>query len=726
MKNLFLTILFLLVPALLLAQSNTSRSNPVEVKVDIPDVHVMPIETDLFLENFNGDNSTAGLTARGWVWINNDGGGTSTTFQGNTTVFSSYEGPADGYVGQNFNGANGFLIDQWLITPAVTVTAGDTISFWYRSTNTGTTVYPDSIFVRVSPTGGATIADFTINLGKYKVPNDTWTNWRGTFTVGGSVRVAIQYYMTNGGVSGSSSDYWGMDLFRIATGGAPVGPGPATNPSPASNAQNVAINTSLSWTNPAGVTGTQVFFGTDAANLTSVYNAGPSTSYTPTMLSYSTNYFWRVNSTDASGTTVGATWSFRTMDDPNATTLIVYDSSSVNGRASRDSVATALTQMGQTFLFWNKGGQTNAVSRSFRNFTKVYWLGEGSSVMSAVQKDSIKAYLNSGTPANKKALVIFSEDIGYQFGRTAATTYDLDFVNTYLNFNYVLDRPASGANQGLVGVAINTNQTDSTVGTWPDVFSVFNAANGDALYRHRVVADPTHVAGVGRKAPGYEVATFGFDIRSLRPAADSPAGSTVLRLVSGGTSYVPVELVSFSASVSGTSVSLNWATASEINNSGFAVERASNGEFVQIGFVAGSGSTTERRSYSFVDNAAPGSYSYRLKQIDYDGSFEYSNAIEVDVIAPAVFALGQNYPNPFNPSTKINFSLAVESMVTLKVYDLLGQEVTSLINQVMGAGSHTFNFDASKLNTGVYMYKIEASGVNGVNFTDVKKMLLMK
>jgi hypothetical protein len=193
------------------------------------------------------------------------------------------------------------------------------------------------------------------------------------------------------------------------------------------------------------------------------------------------------------------------------------------------------------------------------------------------------------------------------------------------------------------------------------------------------------------------------------------------------TGVVPVELTSFAASVSDGKVNLNWATASETNNYGFEVERKAEGqEFSKIGFVSGFGTTTETKSYSFEDNTvSSGVYTYRLKQVDFDGTFEYSNEVEVDM-TPSTFSLSQNYPNPFNPSTKINFSLASDSKVTLKIFDVLGQEVTTLVNGTLSAGVHNLNFNASSLNSGVYFYTIEAKGVDGTNFTSTKKMMLTK
>src|SRR5690606_11557988 len=133
------------------------------------------------------------------------------------------------------------------------------------------------------------------------------------------------------------------------------------------------------------------------------------------------------------------------------------------------------------------------------------------------------------------------------------------------------------------------------------------------------------------------------------------------------------------------------------------------------------------QNYSFTDkNLTPGTYTYRLKQIDFDGTFEYSSEVEVDFAVPSEFSLLQNYPNPFNPSTKIAFTLPVESHLTLKVFNLLGEEVTTLYNASKDAGAHSFDFDASNLNSGIYFYQLEAQGIDGSSFSEVKKMMLTK
>jgi subtilisin family serine protease len=191
---------------------------------------------------------------------------------------------------------------------------------------------------------------------------------------------------------------------------------------------------------------------------------------------------------------------------------------------------------------------------------------------------------------------------------------------------------------------------------------------------------------------------------------------------------IPVELSSFTAAADENSVTLNWTTSTETNNSGFSIERKTplDERWTEVGFVPGFGSTTERKSYSFTDeNLVMGSYSYRLKQIDFDGKIEYSNEVLAEVSAPKNFALAQNYPNPFNPSTTIEFSIPLTSNVSIQVYNVIGELVSSLVNQTLDAGYHQFNFDASSLPSGTYVYQLKATGQSGT-FVDTKKMLLMK
>ena len=168
--------------------------------------------------------------------------------------------------------------------------------------------------------------------------------------------------------------------------------------------------------------------------------------------------------------------------------------------------------------------------------------------------------------------------------------------------------------------------------------------------------------------------------------------------------------------------SLTWMTATETNNLGFEIERSiNNSEFNKIGFVDGKGTTAEVQRYSFADKIVEGKLGYRLKQIDYDGSHEYSKVVEVDLINVNSFALEQNYPNPFNPKTIINYELPITNHVNLSIYNLIGQKIFTLVSKKQPAGSYKVEWDASNFASGIYVYRLEANGL-----VMDKKMILLK
>jgi len=192
----------------------------------------------------------------------------------------------------------------------------------------------------------------------------------------------------------------------------------------------------------------------------------------------------------------------------------------------------------------------------------------------------------------------------------------------------------------------------------------------------------------------------------------------------------PVELVAFSITLNNNIVVLNWKTATEINNYGFEVERkilsqvqSDESNWVKIGFVEGHGYSNSPNEYYYADNEKlfELSVSYRLKQIDTDGTFKYSRAIELKSSVMQKYSLAQNYPNPFNPTTNITYTIPQSSYVTLKIYYVLGNEICSLVNGYQDLGSYHVRFDASKLSDGIYFYRLNAG-----NFSQIKKMILIK
>jgi C1A family cysteine protease len=210
-----------------------------------------------------------------------------------------------------------------------------------------------------------------------------------------------------------------------------------------------------------------------------------------------------------------------------------------------------------------------------------------------------------------------------------------------------------------------------------------------------------------------------------------PAGTANLciKALTLDESNIPVELTSFTAINSGSVVQLSWTTETETNNMQFQVERKlinskTAGDWALIGYVEGKGTTTEPQQYTYndnINNITATEIQYRLKQVDFNGEFTYSDVVTVGDIAPFEFRLDQNYPNPFNPSTRIKYAITNKQFVSLRVYDALGNEIASLVSEEKPSGTYEVEFDANHLSAGVYFYKI----VTG-HFIQTKKMILLK
>jgi len=272
------------------------------------------------------------------------------------------------------------------------------------------------------------------------------------------------------------------------------------------------------------------------------------------------------------------------------------------------------------------------------------------------------------------------------------------------------------------------NATNGNVGYWDNApaqtLAAWQTASGQDA--NSISADPLFVAvddlhlqnttspvvGKGIQIPGFAKDIDGNDRDSIPEigAHEFPG-------------VIPVELVSFVAASNGNSVVLSWETATETNNSHFEIEkRSENNAYTTIGKVTGAGTTVQPVKYSFTDNN-PGAAKvyYRLKQVDFDGSFSYSKEVEADVEVPTVFELSQNYPNPFNPSTTIRYAIPEDARVTLEVYSILGELVATLVNDVQPAGKYNVVFNAAKFASGTYVYRLTANQT-----VITKKMLLIK
>lgn len=317
-----------------------------------------------------------------------------------------------------------------------------------------------------------------------------------------------------------------------------------------------------------------------------------------------------------------------------------------------------------------------------------------------------------------------------------------DAVHRYdLNGNY-LDNFASSIQFPQQVVELPNGNVMVAVFSVPSGFAIYSPTGVQLSFWTQVTGN----RGVARLGNGNYLTTNGGGIHELDTLGN------LVRTINAGTNMqyinlidfsevIPVELSSFTAKIINDVVELNWTTSSEKNNSGFEIQRATaNNSWERIAFITGNGTSTEINKYSFNDNLNDlrSSYGnenvrikYRLKQVDYDGSFNYSKEVEVDLSPiPSEFALNQNYPNPFNPSTVISYELSSESYVTLKVFDLLGREVATLINnEFKTAGKHEVEFNINnkaaainqQISSGIFFYSLTAG-----NFSATKKLLLMK
>ena len=285
---------------------------------------------------------------------------------------------------------------------------------------------------------------------------------------------------------------------------------------------------------------------------------------------------------------------------------------------------------------------------------------------------------------------------------------------------------AAGAIYGTTVLALNTTylivaKYTFVPGDLNDLISVWAFADGTLPATEPVTGEVIDY-GTNTKADNGD---FGFVTLRQGTTGQSPTMTIDgIRVQKSWSEVLPVELTSFSASVTKGAVNLSWKTATEVNNMGFNVERSANkSDWTKIAFVQGNQTSISTIAYSYVDKSVSnaGKYYYRLKQIDNNGSFKYSSIVEADVNSPSVFSLNQNYPNPFNPSTIISYSLPQASNVKLIVYNAIGQPIRVLENGFKNSGTYNVTFNASELSSGIYFCKIEAG-----QFSQIRKMMLLK
>jgi PKD repeat protein len=376
---------------------------------------------------------------------------------------------------------------------------------------------------------------------------------------------------------------------------------------------------------------------------------------------------------DGTNTDMETKVDYITVTDPNQVTDTLFCDSFENGLGS--------------WVVSNNGGTTGCVWQiRFAPFPNSYTLPLTSTggIMAADVDEC-----GSGSTMNSTATIVQTFDF---------SIYDVVTIEFDNDWN-VIDA------QDEAHVEVSTNGGSTWVGVWDQIGT-------DISNTHESVNISSLAAGNSN---------IKIRLRSVQPGWDW--WWVLDNFCIYGMYIVPVELTSFTTQVIKEGVELNWRTATETNNQGFDIERmSSSSDYEKIGYVAGFGTTTEPKTYSFTDSKLDaGTYTYRLKQMDFNGSYSYSDEVNADVTLPLEYALEQNYPNPFNPSTTIKYSLAEDGFVKLAVYNMLGEEVATVVNNVQKAGRYEVSFNANNLSSGVYVYRIEAA-----NYTASKKLILLR
>lgn len=552
-----------------------------------------------------------------------------------------------------------------------------TLKIWYKVTA------GDATSARIWSywkNGGTNLTD---NADELRGPNNSyfdnnegaWTKYEITLTAPAS---ADGFYFEVRTYSGATV-YW--DDFSFIKSTAITAPVATTEDASSITSSTVTLNGTV---NDKGAETTVTFqMGTSPSVYTmGPYAASPSTITAGTGntavlkalsgLTESTTYYYRVVATNSEGTINGTEKSF------------VAEDTGVEP-AQRDLLVSEVVGDGADSDNGNNNGFVEIFNASNHTITldnvelRYYNTNPGS----ASQTIALSGNISSG-----QYLVLTQSQTGFN----ALYGFDADFIGSSFYFNGG-DDGVDLYSTSLAAVLDNFNENGSggSPWTWNDdnVFERSDTTGTDGT----LVASWTEIA-IGNGTP--------------RGSNSNPP--------------LPVELTSLIATAINKGVMLNWSTATEVNNYGFDVEKKSIGNWVKIGFVDGHGNSNSPNDYSFIDSSPSiGEISYRLKQIDTDGAFEYSEIVTATSTNLAKYELHQNHPNPFNPSTVISFSLPEVSLVKITVYNAIGQKVIELTNKQMDAGTHTVNFDGSNLSTGFYFYRLETQ-----NYSKTMKMILLR
>jgi hypothetical protein len=651
---------------------------------------------------------------------------------GTYSAFSNY-GPAAGD-------------ETWLVSPRVTVQSGDSLSFWLRKQYTSNYI-PDSLIILISTTD-TNKASF-VQVAGYNVNSLTGSvfNYRAVSLDafnGQQVYIAFRHYNEDGNgvfmddvragqpasvdVGVSSVGTTGSIITRDA-GGSIIPTGTVNNYG--GSAATFTVTRRIS---PGGYVDTQTI--TNLASGSSQVVNFASWNWTVDVNYTIKDSVYIAGDVNHANDTLTGFLSYQSIKQ----TLII----NVDPR-SADSLKRHLNLAGLS-------GHYNEAVNSFPPVSINNWrtlivlFGDGGN-WSASFRDSLRNYLDGSTPDAKRSLLIFGNDLGYANDPRRNTTVlaaDSILYRQYLHAQYWADDwidaflTADSTAKGITS-PFTTITSQRVRDPYPDLVApaTWNAGSGtvtSALVPVTETGDGDSCVAIaysGNYNVFYGTNVYWGYVATAGPSL-TPQGvvfNIIRNYIEENGGELPVELASFTSSIDNRKVTLNWSTVTEENNSGFTIERKLTGAaaWSAVGNVTGAGTSNIAQNYSFSEaNLATGRYNYRLKQVDFNGNFEYFNlANEVIIGVPSKFALGQNYPNPFNPTTNINYDLPFDSKVSIRIFDMTGREVSQIVNQLQPAGYYTFNFNASALSSGVYFYQIAADGGNQ-QFVKTMKMVLVK
>jgi photosystem II stability/assembly factor-like uncharacterized protein len=437
----------------------------------------------------------------------------------------------------------------------------------------------------------------------------------------------------------------------------------------------------------------------------------------------------------------GTNWIQQTSGTTNDLRGVSFTNTDVGTAVGQLGIILRTTDGGVNWVEQTSGVSTIWLERVFFIDANNGWVvGQAGTILKTTNGGANWSEQTSGTTEDLRDISFTDADNGFAVGQSGTILKTTDGGANWM-------AQTSGTTNNLVGVSFTSASTGTVVGV--DGI-ILKTTNGGINWVEQTSGTPQWLLGVSFTDSNFgdAVGTGGANLRTTDGGTtwtqqtnaavtlydvsftDASTGTvvgesgTILRM----NNPLPVELVSFTGSVEEANVSLRWITSTQLNNKGFEVERKQGSEGYQtLIFIKGDGTTTEQKLYSYTDKGLEiGNYTYRLKQIDYDGSVNYLNEINVSVNNPAEFSLLQNYPNPFNPSTTINYSLPQNASVKLVVYDILGKEVRTLVNSREDAGRYQvqwngLNNSGHAVSTGIYIYRINAG-----DFVHQKKMMFMK